>query len=545
MPLESEQTRPAAVQTTHVVKDHLIRYSRTGHQNTRCVVFVHGVTGDIVTTWRSNGADAGFVELILQDDELQDYDVYAFGYRTSYLRGAPIDNAAIQLAGALSQLPHAYDSIVFIAHSMGGLVCMKYIVDEVQRANRPPPVSGLLLYGTPTTGSDLINIAKLVGFGIGLKVPLVRGAINLFLRGQRQLADLATGSEFLTRLHDQWAFRIVNGGHESAGPQRMWLAVRAVTGEDDIAVNEASGKGFYGAIDWKPLSYGHIQLVKPAEPNDVRYLEAKSFLQISRRTDPIVLDHVWKASQEIWGNRFSRVSKDLEFFTEINLRRDPPRAGPLSAYGTCSTICQYRFLLEEEHIDFGISFAANSLWQRRPPPVYIHQVGLDLLPQAEQNALRLSVNSILRNQDDATVWSTFFPRLSITIDGVPLAPGDVEWPTSTRQAATWLLRSYHLPPALVAKVGTAVTIRMEYDSVVPVSLPHFMFSAPWIVHGAQVEAVVEGDFEYFVPSNRLVPPGRVEQRDEPTAAGRKAHFSHDRIMLPGSAMEVRWRLKNT
>ena len=89
-----------------------------------------------------------------------------------------------------------------------------------------------------------------------------------------------------------------------------------------------------------------------------------------------------------------------------------------------------------------------------------------------------------------------------------------------------------------------VTLKIEYESVVPSLLPHVTFSAPWIVHKAKVDVVVKGDFEYFVPGHRLVPEGKVERRLEQVLEGRKAHFSHDEIMLPGSGMEVRWRLKD-
>jgi pimeloyl-ACP methyl ester carboxylesterase len=186
--------------------------------------------------------------------EEQDFDVYTFGYRTSYFRGAPIDNAAIQLATALEELAQRRDyEIVLIAHSMGGLVCMRYILDQLER-NQVPPILGLLLYGTPATGSDLIKIARLVGFGIGIKLPPVRWLVNLFLKSQRQITDLATGSRFLTSLQANWVYRVINGGHESAAPGRMWLPVCVVTAEDDVFVSEESGKGLYGAIDWRPKS---------------------------------------------------------------------------------------------------------------------------------------------------------------------------------------------------------------------------------------------------------------------------------------------------
>ena len=285
----------APFEKASLIQDTLEGYRHKHRKNNRCVLFVHGVTGHPETTWKHRSSDRSFLELILHDENLYDYDVFSFRYRSKYIRGAPIENAAKQLYSAIETL--APLNIVLIAHSMGGLVCMRYILDRLE-LSEIPPITGLLLYGTPTTGSELVNVAKLVGFGLGVRLPIIRGLTNLFFRGQRQVADLARGSEFLARLHDGWALRVVNGGHEKAGTGRMWLPTRVVTGEDDIFVSEASGKGVYGAIDWLPLPYGHIQLVKPNAANDPRYLRAKSFLQICRQAkDRDILEQIGKPAK--------------------------------------------------------------------------------------------------------------------------------------------------------------------------------------------------------------------------------------------------------
>jgi alpha-beta hydrolase superfamily lysophospholipase len=43
--------------------------------------------------------------------------------------------------------------IVLIAHSMGGLVCMRYILDQLENGEAPA-IIGLLLYGTPESALD-------------------------------------------------------------------------------------------------------------------------------------------------------------------------------------------------------------------------------------------------------------------------------------------------------------------------------------------------------------------------------------------------------
>ena len=537
---------PQTISTTERIRDALVHYEHRARKNTRCVVFVHGLAGHIHDTWRKDRTSKdSFPDLVLQDHELHDYDVVLIGYRTTYIRGAPIDNAARQLAIALAQPQlDQYSSLVLIGHSMGGLVCMQYIINELQRSV-VPPITGLLLYGTPTTGSDLINVAKLVGYGIGIKIPLVRFAVNIFLRGQRQIVDLATGSEFLARLHTEWAYRVVNGGHEKAGAQRMWLPVRVVTGEDDMFVKEASGKGVYGATDWQPLKWGHVQLVKPEESNDYRYLAAKSFLQISRRVDPKILDRVWQASQDIWRFRSARVSERLDLTTVIHDTKDDTRVAVekklLQGFSRCETICAYDVILEKDQVEFGISIGDGDVWKRSFLPMYVHQIGLNLLKQEEKDALRSSVDDALANPDDLQVWSRFFSKVEISVDDKRLAEGDFIWPQSTRTLANWLLRTYKLPDAMREKVGSKARLKIDYVSIVPLALPHFTFSAPWIVSAATTRVVVFGKFEYFVSSYRLFPSGRAERNEDTMTTRREVSFSYDGIMLPGSSFEVRWR----
>jgi hypothetical protein len=78
---------------------------------------------------------------------------------------------------------------------------------------------------------------------VGLKIPLVRLGINLLLRGQQQLTDLATGSEFLSKLHTEWAYRVVNGGHERAVPELRSMLPILATESPCRTPHVASGLG--------------------------------------------------------------------------------------------------------------------------------------------------------------------------------------------------------------------------------------------------------------------------------------------------------------
>jgi alpha-beta hydrolase superfamily lysophospholipase len=329
-------------------------------RNKRAVVFVHGFTGDVSATWLENGASESFGALIAGDPDLADYDVYTFGYRTRLRSGSRIELLAREFNTGIDALQHSSSregrdySFVLLAHSMGGLVCMRYVIDRLQARQRPP-LLGLLLYGTPTTGTDLVGIVKLVAGVAALKFPIVGSIVRGWFKLQHQLTDLATASTFLTGLHDQWALRVVNGGHPDANPDgRTWLPVRVVTGNTDFFVKEASSKGVYGAIDWQPVDCGHVDLVKPPTRRDPRYYHAKRFLEICRTAQrPDVQARVWNLSQAVWQTSSDKMIAKHEFETTIH---SPTRTSPPGGLSVCRTSCRFRMALEAPLVTIGIAF---------------------------------------------------------------------------------------------------------------------------------------------------------------------------------------------
>lgn len=148
-----------------------------------------------------------------------------------------------------------------------------------------------------------MRVATKVGFILQFTPAGKIARVLDFLMGRNpQLKQLATASQFLQNLHDQWSLRVVNGGDVSLqADERTWLPVRVVTAEQDYFVSVGSAKSFYGELDWHPLAFTHTGLVKPESPNDVRYQRARDFLKTCRLAkDGRVLSKIWKISKSIW-----------------------------------------------------------------------------------------------------------------------------------------------------------------------------------------------------------------------------------------------------
>lgn len=133
------------------------------------LVFVHGIFGDTLGTW-TNRNGTRFFDLVDKDPDLgPKVDSYAFGY-TSRMFGSgsfDIQEAANRLhiylenAGVLG-----YPAIVFVAHSMGGLVVLRELLTHREMLDR---VKLILLYATPQEGAQITTIARKVAHNPALE----------------------------------------------------------------------------------------------------------------------------------------------------------------------------------------------------------------------------------------------------------------------------------------------------------------------------------------------------------------------------------------
>ena len=148
------------------------------------VVFLHGFSGDRDDTWDRLPGLLGTV--------VSDWDIYTLGYATTFrpdLLGVwsadpdlPILATMLKTQARIAPL-RRYSSIALVAHSMGGLVVQRALVDDPELARRTDKV---VLFGTPSAG-------------------LRRASWAFFWK--RQLRNMAKGSAFITELRRDWDAR--------------------------------------------------------------------------------------------------------------------------------------------------------------------------------------------------------------------------------------------------------------------------------------------------------------------------------------------------
>jgi pimeloyl-ACP methyl ester carboxylesterase len=205
--------------------------------NRAAVVYVHGFTGSGSGTWKD------LAPRISGHAQLGGWDGWRITYAGSWLpdvsgiwsADAGLDILALRFSTDLSKgTLERYDALVLIAHSMGGLVVQKTLVDHPSIAERTRAV---ILFGTPSAG-------------------LVKARSLRFWK--RQLADMARGGPFITALRADWARHFGNGAP---------FLFLAVAGEKDQFVPPESSIMPFPEEHRAAIAGNHVTMIHPS-PGD-------------------------------------------------------------------------------------------------------------------------------------------------------------------------------------------------------------------------------------------------------------------------------------
>ena len=206
------------------------------------VVFVHGFAGDARGTWRA------FPDLLCGEAALGTWDVYAYGYTSSLRPDLPTGvtgdpdlkrlSRSLRTEAAVPPLSE-YQAVAFVAHSMGGLVVQRALVEDPELAGR---VTHVFLLGTPSGGKRLA------------------GALGFLKRQVRGMSPRELGA-----LRERWddTFDTQPGG---AGRHPFVLAV--IDGETDTFVSSESALGAFDDRYLYTTLGDHGGMVKPSGADD-------------------------------------------------------------------------------------------------------------------------------------------------------------------------------------------------------------------------------------------------------------------------------------
>jgi pimeloyl-ACP methyl ester carboxylesterase len=169
--------------------------SKPSSPNRIATVYVHGLFGDTMTTWRADTPGAKYLFEYVQDypEFKSTIDTFVFGFPSHFLKSGSLTptEAAKQLNLYLENNGiNKYDQVVFVAHSMGGIVVMNLLVANKEWRKR---TSALVLYAVPKNGAQIAQIAEKVASNPALKAlgPIDSGnpGLELLDYGWREIPE--------------------------------------------------------------------------------------------------------------------------------------------------------------------------------------------------------------------------------------------------------------------------------------------------------------------------------------------------------------------
>lgn len=167
------------------------------------IVFVHGLTGNRETTWTHTNGVFWPRELV---EDIQTARIMTFGYDADVTKlwgtagNNNLRNHGKSLAYAVSDRRRECRNrqIIFIAHSLGGLVCEQALLicreGEMHLEEVFQSTLGIIFMGTPHGGADLANW----GHTLAKYLNVIRS------RNSAILGDLRHKSEVLTAVQQQF-----------------------------------------------------------------------------------------------------------------------------------------------------------------------------------------------------------------------------------------------------------------------------------------------------------------------------------------------------
>ena len=226
------------------------------------VVFVHGLGGDLHGTWTSKivGSERPFFWPAAMAEDLSACGIWSVEYAAPFTAfasnpGMTIDDRAANLALRLCNSGLGVKPIVFVMHSLGGLV-VKSLCVQSQLGNGDDKVvassiRGLVFCGTPHRGSGIATATRILG-----------------RLSARHVRELEANTDRLNRAHRD--FLAWHKGHPDIAVQTYyetrgfahrywWLPV----GSKLKVVSQTSADTGVVGSPMYPVSEDHIRLVKP------------------------------------------------------------------------------------------------------------------------------------------------------------------------------------------------------------------------------------------------------------------------------------------
>ena len=234
------------------------------------VVFVHGFLSTGETCWRHENGSY-WPELLKNETELDRLGIYVYAYQTevfsgSYRLGDVVDDLKERM-----KLDGLFDCeyIIFVCHSMGGIVVRQFLVDrQTDLIDRKIKI-GLFLVASPHLGSSYANWLTPVSW-------MFRNAQALALRFSQHNAWLNDLAKNFRNLKEEDKLRIKGKELIEDKPIKLPIFFRIFLRKQIVEPFSAAG---YFKDSYKVPKSDHFSIAKPCDKDAVQHLQLCQFIK--------------------------------------------------------------------------------------------------------------------------------------------------------------------------------------------------------------------------------------------------------------------------
>jgi pimeloyl-ACP methyl ester carboxylesterase len=226
----------------------------------RVIVFVHGIFGNAEDAWRNSPSDPSWPKLLTTDHAFDDFDIYVANYETPRFGNTmTVDEVVASLNNRLiADGVYNHREIVFVCHSLGGIVVQRLLLTFRERASQVPFV---YFFAVPSEGAQMARLGSLFNSD-----PLLKALLN------------GNENEYLLNLDNEWRaakFRI-----------RRFCAYEKKTTSGFLIVDRLSATRNCDETPI-PINADHVSIVKPRSINDDSYIALRNAIRDSPPTQPL------------------------------------------------------------------------------------------------------------------------------------------------------------------------------------------------------------------------------------------------------------------
>lgn len=219
------------------MSDPSIVACRNTNDRGAAIVFIHGGGGSPESWGR-------FPEYLQEEPSLATWDIYNIGYPSHLFRAYPawwkadpsVSTLALWVASAIRYPPLSrYRSLTFIAHSLGGIIVQRALVDSDEFVSR---VSHFVQFGVSSKGFQRLWLDRLM----------------------KHCDEIAPGSPFIEDLRTRWDHKF----SRKPGAFRFL----SVAGNEDMWVPRESSIDPFDRDCVAVVNGGHTEIIRPRAPSD-------------------------------------------------------------------------------------------------------------------------------------------------------------------------------------------------------------------------------------------------------------------------------------